>query len=330
MTDVIAGKCSAYAAAIMHNVPKSSLQNRVKKAKGSEQRSERTIKEARSGKGRIDASLGRISEDEIAMYCSSIESLKSAKANSNVHSSIADNVDIMDGSNFRKYRWKEEDAQDALKADKGRSLSSTMTGSHYGITSLDLRDPLHRKAKMNHADGVPETGRRRPRSKGTRWNEEDIEKAIVAINKEGLSIRKAALCFGIPKSSLCDRLNGKQKIRQRFALTEEKVLAENMSSGSENLTRRKDKMVKSKTKNGSKSREKLVTANKYTAHLKSKLGDEVQVHIIDEEVVIDGRYDQSFEIRENERCGGRRAFSYEQSEEEQGINFILWLFLSKL
>jgi len=324
VNDVIAGKYSGYAAAMMHNVPKSSLQNRVKKAKKSGQRTERTIEEPKSGTGtgRIDESLGRIAEDEIAMYCSNIESLEPARASIDVPCSVTDNVDITDGLKYRKYHWKENETLDDLKSVEGRSLPATLTRSQYGITSLALRDPLHRKAKVDHADGTPDRGRRRPRSKGTRWNEEDIEKAIAAIHKQGLSIRKAALCFGIPKSSLCDRLNGKQKIRQRFASTEEKVLAENMASESENLIRRRNsKMVKSKTTNRSKSREKLITANKCNTHLKSKLGDEVQVHIIDEEVVIDGRYDQNFEIRENERCGGKQAFNNEQSEEEQDGTF---------
>jgi hypothetical protein len=39
------------------------------------------------------------------------------------------------------------------------------------------------------------------------WTEEDVQKAIYAITK-GMSILKAMLEYGVPRSTLQDRING--------------------------------------------------------------------------------------------------------------------------
>ena len=41
------------------------------------------------------------------------------------------------------------------------------------------------------------------------WNEDRVSKAIEAVHKENLSVRRAALQFDVPKSTLHDRLTGK-------------------------------------------------------------------------------------------------------------------------
>ena len=41
------------------------------------------------------------------------------------------------------------------------------------------------------------------------WSEERMEKAVEAVNCDGVSVRRAAADYNIPKSTLYDRLSGK-------------------------------------------------------------------------------------------------------------------------
>ena len=41
------------------------------------------------------------------------------------------------------------------------------------------------------------------------WNEISMTKAMSAVEKDGVSIRRASELFGVPKSSLHDRISGK-------------------------------------------------------------------------------------------------------------------------
>ena len=43
------------------------------------------------------------------------------------------------------------------------------------------------------------------------WSEEQMKLAILAVEKKELSIRKAAVVFGVPKDSLNRRVKGKLK-----------------------------------------------------------------------------------------------------------------------
>ena len=41
------------------------------------------------------------------------------------------------------------------------------------------------------------------------WNEDNMSRAVAAVVKCGISVRKAALMYGIPKSTLGDRISGR-------------------------------------------------------------------------------------------------------------------------
>ena len=42
-----------------------------------------------------------------------------------------------------------------------------------------------------------------------KWSEENMQKAMSAVKQNRLSVRKAAVQYGIPKSTLSDRITGK-------------------------------------------------------------------------------------------------------------------------
>ncbi|KAK8037993.1 hypothetical protein PG994_014760 [Apiospora phragmitis] len=91
-------------------------------------------------------------------------------------------------------------------------------------------------ADMAPAEPSPtaKTSKRRYRS----YNDEDVQRAIHAVRQDGMSLRKAAISFNVPKTSLADRLGqdcpsppplvshqpgGRGRVYTRFTWTEDDV-----------------------------------------------------------------------------------------------------------
>ena len=326
IADVMSGKCSAYAAAIKYNVPKSSLHNRVRKVRGDQRQPSQNVEEPESDTSvavHFDKSGEKGLESEIPILCNELENPGSERMTDG----------ITDGCNGRKYRWKEEDMTSALKAVESNIMTAKVAASHHGIPFWAIRNTLHSKPGTGSTDAVTRKGRKKSsRTKWTRWNEDDIEKAIAAVNEQGFSIRKAASHYGIPKSSLCDRLHGKRKLKRGATTKEERIHAhlgglaimdgQDVSSFESKRRGRSKTMLKSRMKHDKVSRKSSVAANSRSISPKHKVGDEVQVHIIDEDAIMDGRYDPSFDIKDKEKLDDKRVSSDEPSEDETGVKFV--------
>ena len=57
--------------------------------------------------------------------------------------------------------------------------------------------------------GVPRSGYGSVREQYEQWDKQSMSHAIKAVVEEGMSIRRAALRYGIPKSTLGDRISGR-------------------------------------------------------------------------------------------------------------------------
>ena len=66
-----------------------------------------------------------------------------------------------------------------------------------------------------------------PSKRAKKYSKEDFEKAVEAVRRKVMTVRKASAKFGVPKSTLMDRVGGKhssQMGRPRVLTDEEEML----------------------------------------------------------------------------------------------------------
>ena len=312
VTVVISGECSVRAAASKYSIPRSSLHDRVKKAKNLQMKMEPETEDSASGVAvKEEVSWGM--EEEVPCFCRDSDHAQ-LKESDNVTSSIGrDAVNGPNRTKGRKYSWEEDDMIDAVNAIENKIMSTKTAASFYRVPLWALLYKTRSKSTVGEA-GKSET---KVRSRSKLWSQEDLDKASEAVIEQGMSIRKAALRFGMPKSSLSDQLIGRRGYREEFASKKEKVdqsldvLAGQGGSDLASKGRRRHK-TRLKTKVKRMDEKSLMTITRNGKN--NKLGDEVQVHIIDEDVIIDS---SDFAVRENEKFAPLEA-CYDGESKEKG------------
>ena len=328
---VASGKYSGYTAAMKYSVPKSTLQNRLRK--GDFSKKLQLFESPESGTdsgGKVAISGKRGTGNELPIFPKDVTTIKTEGTTGSVASgSLSNKVDVMARSKGRQHRWTEEDMASALICVESKEMPPKMAALHHGIPFWALRDRL--RAKINKEGGMTGKRSKKMRAKWTKWSEGDVERAIIAIKEQGFSIRKAASFYGIPKSSLCDRLHGKRKgsrpeeeqidvSLEDLDKTHRQIIPD-VAADKELISGKN--MLRCRIKHGKISRKNLTTTNSCNEGFRRRLGDEVQVHIIEEDTVVDGTYDQSFPIKDKRNFEDRRIPTEEPYEDEKGMVFFV-------
>ena len=214
----------------------------------------------------------------------------------------------------RKYKWSEEDMVNAYKAVKNREMSQKQAAAHFKVPFWTLRDRLRGKVKMfDDAGNLIEAVRC---VRFTNWTAEDMENAMRDVIENGMSQRKAAIVHGIPKSSLADRITGKRTItlnsRANLSLAKTRISAGNLRE-SPSRGMRKEATGSGKKRGGEGNsrgpKGRVVGKSVENSHENQSsfeetlLTDNVEVHVIDEELVVGYLNGETSDVivRENEK-----------------------------
>eukprot|EP00112_Aurelia_sp_Birch-Aquarium-sp1_P025595 Seg859.1 transcript_id=Seg859.1/GoldUCD/mRNA.D3Y31 product="hypothetical protein" protein_id=Seg859.1/GoldUCD/D3Y31 len=210
----------------------------------------------------------------------------------------------------RKYKWSNEDMVNAYKAVKNGNMTQRQAAANYNVPFWTLRDRLRGKVKMFDDAGNLIQAIRCVRY--TNWTVEDMENAIRDV-KNGMSQRKAAIVHGIPKSSLADRITGKRTISSniRTSLSRVQSAGDSCEGSSQGRTKeaagrgRKTGVKGSIRGTKGKAVEKRVENSHENegSYEESLLTDNVEVHVIDEELVVRDLIEDTSDVivRQNEK-----------------------------
>lgn len=210
----------------------------------------------------------------------------------------------------RKYKWSNEDMVNAYKAVKNGNMTQRQAAANYNVPFWTLRDRLRGKVKMFDDAGNLIQAIRCVRY--TNWTVEDMENAIRDV-KNGMSQRKAAIVHGIPKSSLADRITGKRTISSNIRTSLSRVQSAGDSCEGSSQGRTKEAAGRGR-KTGVKgsirgTKGRAVEKRVENSHenegscQESLLTDNVEVHVIDEELVVSNLIEDTSDVivRQNEK-----------------------------
>ena len=214
----------------------------------------------------------------------------------------------------RKYKWSEEDMVNAYKAVSNREMSQRQAAAHFKVPFWPLRNRLRGKVKMfDDAGNLIEAVRC---VRFTNWSAEDMENAMRDVKENGMSLRKAAIVHGIPKSSLADRITGKRTItlntRANLAQAKTRISAGNPCEISSRGMRKeitgnckkRGRKGNSKGAKGTVVRKRVESSHEnQSSFQETLLTDNVEVHVIDEMLVVGDLIAETSDIivRENEK-----------------------------
>ncbi|XP_024526055.1 uncharacterized protein LOC112344834 [Selaginella moellendorffii] len=129
-------------------------------------------------------------------------------------------------------KWTEQALLDAVEAVKSGSCTIGSAGQQFGIPRSTLKYTLNGaqkrspsgggggggEGKQEEDEGQFESGEMKESDEKSRksngWTEQALHNALAAI-KNGISIRKAGQCYGIPRTTLRNWLNGRTHSRKR-------------------------------------------------------------------------------------------------------------------
>ena len=344
---VLSGELSMRAASSRFNIPRSSLQVRLNKAK---EKSEQKSIPKRKRNTISQKSWNEDSGDGLPSFCRSIESSCLGKDESvspyrkEDFSGSKDDFlrvfgNVTESSGHQMVKAEEESILCVAncsggfeeKNGKGKIITSacgavnSTTISPKSVSSSAL---LSSSDSTRISDKTCKVARRRkytPRS--TPWSQEDLVNAISAVKKHRLSIRKAALAFGIPKSSLGNWVNGKRRLKEwmvegmgtgggKSELSETDKRSGTIDPGNKERKRQRASMKK-KTMRILNTEDKHGSIKDLICNRSKGFSDDIQVHIIDEDAVLDG----GFIVRENEPLFVAKDG---QSENTEGIMILLF------
>lgn len=313
---------SVRAASSKYNIPRSSLHDRVKKTKAIGEFSGNSIaipEQNRSPMGAVEdsPSFCRVTENGWPE-----KSEVATEGTENSMSSSSETNGVFEASNNDWNSGKR-------RGRKGESANLSIVRPRMTTPPFSaLGDASHSKNNKSQTEGKGEVIKKKTISRSTSWSRRDLEQAIAAVKEHGLSIRKAALFYRIPKSTLSDWLTGKRKLKDRVIQEEETACGRSNAepckeqiklnatdemqtrSGKFGIMDFHQKLNKISSGTNQKRRKRRALRSKAKEISNIKLGsptkrnlasDEVQVHILDDDIMgIDEDLNGDFIINENE------------------------------